>query len=145
LRRNFSILIVICSTKQCIVSAWSFVPLVGLGCACAPKHELTRCLCMAFEQLMYKVQRLRSTSASTRAYAQIIEREAKLTHGPRPHRSCPNFTTGDLRLKPPLSPSVAINFGPKFINPCAPDPRPHPDFETPDPRKHQHPLKTNMD
>ena len=44
-----------------------------------------------------------------------------------------NDNTGDLRLiKPPLPQRLASDLGPRFINPCPRDPRPHPDFEVPD-------------
>jgi hypothetical protein len=49
--------------------------------------------------------------------------------------------TGDFRLINPLvTPKVATDLGPKSIKPRPLDPRPHPDFEAPDPRKHQNPL-----
>jgi hypothetical protein len=44
---------------------------------------------------------------------------------------------------PPVNshPRAASDFEQKFMNPRRPDPRHHHDFEAPDPRKHQNPLK----
>jgi hypothetical protein len=56
----------------------------------------------------------------------------------------PRNATSDLRLIKPRSPRELLPiWNRSLLTPATPDPRPHPDFEAPDPRNHQNPWKTN--